>query len=73
VQLGVLAAVEVAVARHQIVRLGLYPCPEAVKAKAKQSRRRHIVVDEILPFGDWFAGKGFECLAELCFLHWLCP
>jgi hypothetical protein len=30
-------------------------------------------VDEILPFGDWFAGKDFECPAELCLLHWFAP
>jgi hypothetical protein len=45
VDIGVLAAAEVASALHQIVRPGRKPCPEAVEAK--RLRWRHVIVDEI--------------------------
>ena len=58
VDLGVLAAAEPASALHQIVRLGLYPRPEAVAVK--WLLRPDMVVDEIAPGGDWFVWQDIE-------------
>ena len=58
VDLGVLAAAEPASAPHQIVRLGLYPRPEAVAVK--WLLRPDMVVDEIAPGGDRFVGQDIE-------------
>ena len=55
VDLGVLAAAEPASALHQIVRLGLYPLPEAVAVK--RLLRPDMVVDEIATGGDRFVGR----------------
>ena len=58
VDLGVLAAAEPASALHQIVRLGLYPCAEAVAVK--WLLRPDMVVDEIAPSGDRFVGQDID-------------
>ena len=58
VDLGVLAAAELTSASHQIVRLGLYPCAEAIAVK--WLLRPYMVVDEIAPGGDLFAGRDIE-------------
>ena len=58
VDLGVLAAAEPTSAPHQIVRLGLYPCAEAVAVK--WLLRPYMVVDEIAPRGDRFVGQDID-------------
>jgi len=68
VQLGVLAAAEIAIAFHQIVRSSLYPCPEAVATK--RCHRAEIVMNEIAPGGHWSAWKRRELQ---CLGHGLLP
>jgi hypothetical protein len=58
VQLRILAVPEVAVTFLQIVRSGLYPCPEAVATK--RCHRLYLVMNEIAPGGDRFARKDIE-------------
>jgi hypothetical protein len=58
VQLRILAVPEVAVTFLQIVRSGLYPCPEAVATK--RCHRPDVVMNEIAPGGDRFARKDIE-------------
>ena len=58
VDLAVFAAAKPASALHQIVRLGLYPRPEAVGVK--WLLRLDMVVDEIAPGGDWFLWQAIE-------------
>jgi hypothetical protein len=68
VQLGILAAPEVAVTFLQIVRSGLKPRPEAVATK--RCHRPEMVMNEIAPGRDWFAWKGGELQ---CLDHGLLP